>query len=261
VNLSDVPELMLGAQCSANPAQRMEFETRCRELYEEDIEEQYQGMQSASRVDLVSSMAAIKSLEDMFPGLDPELVRALAVEASSPQAAMDTLLSLTAAIADPAMPPQRPKDLSLGDAIAFPSLVGADGCEVASRQQLEGNLDEDLGSAWCDRAKAIASIPAPQPPATAAAAVATLRKCVSQQGESNKLVASQPDSETEYELRQRLGKDRLSNRKRSQLRRSSKAGSSDCWPATTFRCAGDHVSDTSSEAAADHGAEEGDTKE
>merc|ERR1712046_28697 len=98
----------------------------------------------------------------------------------------------------------------MGDTDAFPSLVDADGWEVASQRLFDRSLEEDLGSAWCDRAKAVATLPSP-PPATGKGN-GNIKKRTARQDVGNNLEASQP--ETEYELRQRLGQQRIRNRLR-----------------------------------------------
>jgi len=205
VNLFDIPEIMPGARPTASSAQRMEFESRCVKLFQE---ERHDDKAAASPI----PTAAAADLEAMFPNLDAALVQMLAAEAPSHQAAMETLLALSAAMADPVKPEQPPKDIGLEDADAFPLLVGADGWEVASRQQLERKLDEDIGSVWCDRAKAVASKPAPPTVATTAAAVAMRRKSSSRACAAGFCETSAPETETDYEYRHRLGKDRTQNR-------------------------------------------------
>merc|ERR1719440_1941364 len=105
--------------------------------------------------------ATVDELEIMFPKLDPALVRALAADAGTVQQAMETLLALSEATAEPQGPAQPPKDIGLQDADAFPHLVDADGWEVVSQRLFDHSLEEDLGSVWRDRARAIASTPAP----------------------------------------------------------------------------------------------------
>lgn len=222
VNLSDIPELMPGAMSSANPAQRVEFESRCIRLHQEEMKAQRMNLQSTSFAGLSATSGAIANvdaLEAMFPNLDSALVRVLASDAASPQVAMETLLALVAAIAEPLAAAPLPKDIGLEDIDAFPSLVDADGWQVAGQQQLGPSPDEDLGSAWCDRAKAIASTPAQRPAVRLAATVATSKKLVSKQNES--IGFEMPQPETDYEYRQRLGKQRVQNR--AQFGRGAKA--------------------------------------
>jgi len=222
VNLSDIPELMPGAMSSANPAKRMEFETRCIQLHQEERKAQGMNLQSTSFAGMSATSGAtanVDALEAMFPNLDSALVRVLASDAASPQVAMETLLALTAAIAAPLVAAPLPKDMGLEDIDAFPSLFDADGWQVAGQQQLARSSEQDLGSAWCDHAKIIASTPAQRPAARMVATVATLKKRVSKQDESIGLEMQQPESE--YEYRQRLGKQRVKNR--AQFGRGAKA--------------------------------------
>merc|ERR1719213_553298 len=111
----------------------------------------------------------------MFPALDSALVHALAADAGTPQQAMETLLALAEAVAEPAKVLQPEAELSLQDMDAFPSLMDADGWQVSSQHMFDRTSD-DLGSAWRDRAKAVASQPAPQPSLATSARAASLRK-------------------------------------------------------------------------------------
>jgi len=206
-NLFDIPELMPGAQSSATASERMDFEQRCMQLYTGDVEEK--GVAVAA---VPARQATAEQLESMFPNLDPVLVRALAADATTPQQAMETLLALSAATAEPASVPLPPRDVGLEDIDAFPSLVDADGWQVCSQQLFDRNPEADLGSAWRDRAKAIASTPAPCPVAKPANPLAIRQKRASKQDDG-----ASPETvhvETEYELRHRLGKQRISNRVR-----------------------------------------------
>lgn len=216
INLFDIPELMPGARSSATPAERTDFEQRCIQLYADDMEEQY--AQAAPVVtDRTAVATTMAELEVMFPDLDPALVRALAADAGTPQQAMETLLALSAATAEPTRPALPPKDLGLQDADAFPSLVDADGWEVASQRLLDRSFEEDLGSAWRDRAKAIASKPAPS--SAPGKQSGNVKKRAAKQTESGSPEAAQP--ETEYEFRQRLGQQRIRNRTRFPCARRS----------------------------------------
>merc|ERR1711966_565485 len=173
----------------------------------------------------------------MGPNLDSTLVRALASDAASPQVAMETLLALTAAIAEPLAADPLPKDIGLEDIDAFPSLVDADGWQVAGQQQLGRSCGEDLGSAWCDRAKAIVNTPAQR--AAVRMTVASSKKRVSKQDGSMGLEMQQPESE--YEYRQRLGKQRVQNR--AQFGRGAKAILSSSCHETDSRDLGEASSD------------------
>merc|ERR1719420_350534 len=99
----------------------------------------------------------------MFPALDPGLVQAICAEAPSEIEAINTLLALSRDIAEPMppRPPLPPREVGVGDVALFPSLVDADGWEVFPAAMMKDE-NEDLGNAWCDRAKAAAVVPAPQ---------------------------------------------------------------------------------------------------
>lgn len=213
VNLFDIPELMPGAHSSATPAERMDFEQRCLQLHEVGMEPRHAGVTAATAADVT-----VDELEAMFPTLDPPLVRMLADDAGTPQQALETLLKLVAASAEPALPSPPPRDLGLEDTDAFPSLVDADGWQVVSQQLFDRNLEEDLGSAWRDRAKEIANKPAPH---QLARTVVTAKKRASKQDKVSDFEMVQP--ETEYEMRHRRGKQRMQNRARFQPPRKAAA--------------------------------------
>lgn len=186
------------------------------QLYEEGIEEQ----RKASIAMTTNSVAKLGAhdFEAMFPGLDPALVQMLSADAPSPQVALETLLALAGSMSEPSVPSLASEGLVLEDA-AFPSLVGADGWEVANLQQLN-HPDEVVGTAWCDRAKAIANKLAPQPAPRTVAKVGIPKKSNSRAAASSPK-RSQAEFETDYEYRHRVGKDRIRNR--AQFRRGAKA--------------------------------------
>lgn len=140
VNSSDIPELLPGARASATPAQREAFEQRCRELYREEVAE-YGPHCVDDRAGWGRGAIPVADLEAMFPSLDGALVRALAMEASTVERAVELLLALSAATASPAAaeaegcaPAQH--DLGLCDLAAFPVLHDAGGWQVADPRLL-----------------------------------------------------------------------------------------------------------------------------
>lgn len=216
MNLFDMPELMPGAEPSATPAQREEFEQRCRMLHRTEVSEELEhvtNLRVAAGSDVSSSQ-----LEVMFPALDPALVRTLSSEAPTPQHAIELLLALSAATAEPvagaeapvrpASPP--PLNLCVEDHDKFPVLSDSNGWQVASRHQLERNEDEDLGSAWRDRAKAAKDIPAPRP-TMATTAVPSRRRPDKPQDCSGDTEKAEIFL-TEYEHRHRAGQRRALRR-------------------------------------------------
>lgn len=223
VNLFDIPELMPGARSSATPAARMEFEQRCIQLYVDEAEEQ-----RACAAPVTATHVTVQELEAIFPALDPALVRVLAADAGTPQQAMETLLMLAAAAAEPVRPHLPETELGLQDMDAFPSLMDADGWQVPSQHLFDRSTEEDLGSAWSDRAKAIASKPAPLPATSMKVVGGGVKKRASKQELSGSPDA--PQSETEYEFRQRLGRQRIQNRTRfpGSRRGSALATAAEC---------------------------------
>ncbi|CAJ1336365.1 unnamed protein product [Effrenium voratum] len=91
----------------------------------------------------------------------------------------------------------------------FPVLTDAEGWQVVSQKLIDGKKEEDLGSAWCDRAKAVQHMPAapvPQP-----AAPLPKRKA---KKEESKEVEEDDILETDYDFRHRIGQNRAKARAR-----------------------------------------------
>jgi len=205
-NLFDMPELMLGAQPSAKPAQRETFERRCKELHTDAT------LESAA-ANAVASVGA-PDLEAMFPMLDAALVRTLQAEAPSAQHAIDMLLALSAAMSEPVAggqpratsPP--PRQIGVEDHEKFPLLVTSEGWQIVTQRQLLHAPEEDLGCAWRDRAKAAADMPAPHPapvPATGYARRRPSRQKVEP--------AEEPEPcPTDYDFRHSAGQRRAQHR-------------------------------------------------
>jgi len=215
VNLSDMPELMPGAQPGSNPAQREEFQQRCRQLYREEEHETREAAEHQRAA--AGSGAGVSDLEAMFPLLDPGLIRALHAEAPTPQHAIETLLALNASMAPgdeksaqrSASPP--PRQLGVEDHAQFPTLMDGNGWQVVNQRTLDEEQKEDLGSIWRDRAKAAADIPAPRPspPSNAPAWGAKQRQRRPKDREEKEEDYLLP---TDYELRQKAGERRARHR-------------------------------------------------
>merc|ERR1712216_245687 len=97
VNLFDIPELMPRAR-------RLDFENRCRQLCEEETELNCEDLPSVSYAGATPTFRCADDLEAMFPNLEAELVQMLVADAPTPQAAMETLLKLSASMAEPGVP-------------------------------------------------------------------------------------------------------------------------------------------------------------
>merc|ERR1711971_851181 len=100
----------------------------------------------------------------------------------------------------------------------FPSLVDADGWQVVSQQQFDRDSNENLGSAWRDRAKA--AIPLPAPVVTPrlivvrnAAAVKQNGAIIDQKQRELEAKVNADFTETDYDFRHRRGKHRAWNRR------------------------------------------------
>lgn len=219
VNLFDIPELLPGARPSANPAQRSEFEQRCRDVWNS----QHQAIDD-SLPDSQEPGLPFQELCAIFPKIDADVVRDVAEQAASLSDAIALLLTLASGDADEAPPPRAPPQ-DLNDAEHFPSLLDAEGWEVVGRQQLE-NDSKELGSAWCDRAKAVAARPAPEVPPARPAQVS----CGLQRREARAMdevfdvdESAAPD-EVEYARRRRLGQRKASIREKFKRASRSSEG-------------------------------------
>jgi hypothetical protein len=248
VNLFDMPELMPGAQPGANPAQREEFEARCKALHYEAVgEEKYE-----AAVNQASSGAGatVSDLELMFPNLDADLIRALRAEAPSAQHAIETLLALSAATGEPGEADQQrpsPPPLPVGveDHDKFPTLCDAKGWQVLGSAKAIDAADEEPGSIWRDRAKAAADKPAPKPQPPAAAS-AWGKKRETGAKKVDEVEGVQP--ETDYEFRQRMGQKRAQNKLQYGRCRGKGAGKGAAVGGTVRSGGADSGSEMSDEA-------------
>lgn len=213
---------MPGAYPSATLPQRAYFEQPCQKVHSEKVHEELFEKQRRSFVSSHSRVVAgsrVKAadLQAMFPSLDPSLVQAIIDDSVSPQHAVETLLMLSAASAEPASEEagcqdlHMPKDLGVDDHMAFPVLVDTAGWQVMGPSFSHGS--EDLGSAWCDLAKVAAALPHQKlaaRPATQLTAIRPQRHPNASEHDDVSAVA-QPEMETDYELRQRVGERRVKN--------------------------------------------------
>jgi len=206
---------MPGAHPGANSVQRERFESRCKMLHRCADDDEHK---AAEELRAASGDAAKSSdLESMFPLLDPCLVRMLYAEAHSPQAALETLLALAAATNEPGAPIQHaasppPRDLGVEDVHKFPSLCDADGWQIATLRQLENDPDADLGSAWCERAKAGAAAPSPARSPAQRAPMGVWGRPRKGQPQESEDPADQTEWPTDYEVRHKAGQQRALKR-------------------------------------------------
>jgi hypothetical protein len=209
VNVSDLPELLPGAQYNANPAQREEFEQQCRLLYKEELEHKYQFEQRDPPAHIGTDVVVTRGdMVAMFPSIDPVLVRILAEEARTPQDAIETLLELSGVGYQRATTPP-PLHLGVEDMEKFPSLVDADGWQVVSQRELERDTEENLGSAWRDRAKAAIPLPAPAAVSSSVWGTVVAKRRERKEQESD---ATEDTTVTDYDVRHRKGQQRAQNR-------------------------------------------------
>jgi hypothetical protein len=207
---------MPGAQPSANPAQRSEFEERCRQLHQNDEHDQ---VQDRSVRILANSSPDDCHFEKMFPNLDAALVRTIVSESPSVQHALDTLTALAVAVAECSIgnPIARLPQIEIENTEMFPVLVDSDGWQVGSQQLFDRGTDEDLGTAWCDLAKTVSSLPIPKQCTTPSSLAARARREQQQQrhlsGKGQSQISAET-AETDYEFRQRKGEERAQNRVR-----------------------------------------------
>lgn len=245
-NLFDIPELMPGASPSAGPAQRTEFEQRCRKLHDEEATE------STERAAVAAARRGATSVDElalMFPSLDPDLVRVIAADFPTPQHAIETLLQLVESASEPTEPPLPPKDLPLEDLDLFPSLTDKEGWQVVDQKQFDRDPDEELGSAWRDRAKSAASKPAPRSSNTSATVAPNQKRRPAKGYDANN--AEVPVLESDYDFRQRRGQQRARNR--AQFGRGGGKGIGRGRPGTGGCDKGDSGSDEEEEE--DEGAQ------
>jgi hypothetical protein len=161
LNLYDIPEVMAGAQPSANSVERERFNQRCRKLWEDDDGHAFEECQNHGQDETVR----YSQLEKMFPELDPELIWSMCCESSNMQQIADTLLALSASMTPDTgqMEQQTSKEVvPHSDGSAWPALLDSDGWEVVNYQALQ-QQDHDLGTSWCKAAKDAAPLPSPRP--------------------------------------------------------------------------------------------------
>lgn len=267
VNLADMPEIMPGAQPGANPAQRVDFEQRCRKLHDEAVREERAAAAMCAAASDEASLAS--SLEAMFPLLDASLVRALAAEAPTQERAVETLLALSAAMSAPGdgqadratTPP--PRLLGVEDHNKFPSLSAAPAPRHAPSAMAaadavpegeEAAATEDLGSAWRDRAKAAADLPGPCPVARAGATMAPARRRKEGGTKAEAPVEAQQYM-TDYEFRRRAGQRRALHRARSGRGGGRGTAQAKPWGARRGAAASSTSESEASEEACGEGAD------
>jgi len=209
LNTYDVPEMMLGAQPSANSVERERFNQRCKKLWEDD------NRQASEETEVLQHKQAMErhsQLQTIFPDLDPDMIWKMCHETRSIQEAVDTLLAFSASMsADAAI--SASTDAEVASMSADAGINASTGAEVganassatlsvdlATQQPTESPKDgalkddagtwpalmdsdgwevvsyqalqqqgQDLGNAWCKTAKDAAHLPAPRPSPSTAA--------------------------------------------------------------------------------------------
>jgi len=232
LNISDVPEMMPGAQPSANSVARERFEQRCVSLWKDAKEDNRQASEARAVCRNHDIMERHAQLEKIFPNLDTELIWSMCQEAQSVQDAVDTLLALSASMsaeaadlssaetadqvdgaASSATKSARPATQHVTnqeDAGAWPALVGSDGWEVVNYHALQ-QQEQDLGSAWCKTAKDAVPLPAPTP--TASMAVQPRRKQKEPPGATPAMeFIGEDELPTDYQVRHMRGQMRATKR-------------------------------------------------
>lgn len=156
--------------------------------------------------------AVAAELEAMFPTLEASLVRSLAAEAPTLQRAVETLIAIAAATAEPAArlePPAR--DVGAEDLISFPHLATTGGAGLPSRPGPELSNNAEASTAWRDRAMSAAALPEPAAAACRPVGAQAPRRA---SAPGRRSAATDPDSELfaagpdEYELRRERGQRR-----------------------------------------------------
>lgn len=226
-NLFDIPELMPGAQPSCTPAQREEFEQRCRQLHQEEVRAERASMASRAESRATESELAMAELEAMFPNIDPGLVRSLAAELPSPQHAIEMLLMLAATMADAdggdeshRTPAPEPLDLGVESLERFPSLLDTQGWQVRSHSR-----EQEPGCEWRDRAQAARHIAAPKK--SASSSQVSLEKPRRKPKKSMELDHEPQQFQTDYEWRLLAGQRRAQRRQsKAEAKARAKVGPS-----------------------------------
>lgn len=230
LNTYDVPEMMLGAQPSANSVERERFNQRCVTLWKEDNR---RASEAGEVLKHNNAMERYSQLQTIFPDLDSELIWNICYDTRNIQEAVDALLALSASMSADvgilvstdtevdanASTETVPVDLAAQQLTesanvaapadgsgAWPALVDSDGWEVVSYRSLQ-QQEQDLGSAWCKTAKDAAHLPAPKPSRSTAAHPKQKHK------ESNGAMEAMDCIDenglpTDYELRQMRGQMR-----------------------------------------------------
>jgi hypothetical protein len=228
LNISDIPELMPGAMPSANSVERERFNQRCISLWKNTQDENGQRSEAQAVCEPQCQDAAEHNsqLEKMVPNLDRELVWNICQETPNMQDAIDTLLALSAAMSTDvagstgtanhaginaststmSVSIANQLEIDQKDDGTWPALVGNDGWEAVSYQALQ-QLEQELGSAWCNTVKDAAALPAPkQTPG-----ILVKAKCKQKESQDAVLVMDclQEDTVfTDYELRHVRGQMR-----------------------------------------------------
>lgn len=228
LNARDLVELLPGAQPSANPAQREQFESRCRQVHSEDVAAGTISPPTAARYSagVTGLPPGFDELIEMFPSLEPSLIAAIARESRTQAGTVETLLVLAAAAEHPngsfstlsALPRPKPDDFE-----TFPVLADADGWQVCGSRASPDSGSSPSGagaSSWSERAKAVAQAPAPKAVAKPTAAPTHRRKPKNSSEEGDGTFFDEGAKE-EYELRHWQGRRR--EVRRSLLGRGGKA--------------------------------------
>merc|ERR1712216_1116864 len=113
-----------------------------------------------------------------------------------------------------------PRGLGVGDHQKFPSLVDADGWQVATHRDFERDPEEDLGNVWAARAKAAADKPAPLTTKSAWGTTLAASRKKKDTAKTNEDAPEQAFPLTDYEARQQAGMRR--SKKQIQFGRGSK---------------------------------------
>mmetsp|Transcript_78781 Transcript_78781/g.238951 ORF Transcript_78781/g.238951 Transcript_78781/m.238951 type:complete len:257 (+) Transcript_78781:89-859(+) len=219
-DLSDVPELMPSAWHRAAPGARFNFGLGCQRL-QQQVTAECREAAAAQQVPVADDPGG-GGLAAMFPALDASLVQSLTAEARSLPAAIDMLLALTAALAEPgtaagaAGATDSGRGIGAEDPAEFPSLGGGSGVQLPAHQCPERSTEaeERPGGTWRDRAQAAAVLPAatPRPRPLAPAPAGRREPAAARRGEAEE--AEDAEVETDYDLRHRDGQQRARQRAR-----------------------------------------------
>lgn len=215
LNAWDVPEFLPGAQCNANPAERDEFETRCKEVWraEQEVENEWRKEENKSRATRLAQN--IETLIEMFPQLEASLIQNMYADCMDMDVVVAKLIALTSSCSvsssseekNPAVSECRPttpppaKEL-FNTERDFPVLTTGEGWQVFSVKAVEEEMKGEE-HAWKDCAERAKDLPSPPKPPGDAHYSAKKKKVTKK--EETFISEKEEEGMGDYELHMRTG--------------------------------------------------------